>query len=145
MIDAGGKPLKPAAEILPDLLRECQARRGVVVETTHRQVGFDLRGPEVAGRLAPRLQVPPADLRGVVFGHRIAKGETRGLLVHCDDVRYSERIAPNLGPVRHRPLTVQRRTADEQQCRTDERGGAGLAAHREEGYTAFRLHGTPRH
>ena len=53
----------------------------------------------------------------MVFGHRIAEGKAGGFLVLGEDVRHAERVAPDLGAIGGRPLSVERCNAPEQHRR----------------------------
>ena len=73
------------------------------------------------GGLPSRLEVPSADLGGVVLRHRIAEGKTGCLLVVSHNVRDAEGVAADLGAISQGPLAVQRRARPKQHRRTHQR------------------------
>ena len=127
LVDAGGEPLEPAAEVAARVLTQRPPRQRPVVQPPHRQVAVELGGTEVARRLAARLQVAPPDLGGVVLGHRVPEREAGGLHVLGQDVRHAIRVAPDLGALGRRARTVERRRRHEQQHAGDE--GRGRVPH----------------
>ena len=106
MVDACRKSPQPRTKPPAGLFGECETRGRPVVETAHREIAVSLTRPEMSRRFSSCLKVAPANLDGVVLSHRVAKPKTGVLLVVGEDVRDTERIAPDLDAVRRRPLAL---------------------------------------